>query len=372
MIYLTTGANGAGKTLITLKDVREQQLKENRPVFFNGFDMDEATQQEFGWTHFPDPRKWMELPEGSICLFDECQEHFGKGRDVPQYILDLAKYRRKRGLDMWLITPHPTMLHVDVRRLIEKPSWHRHVKRSLGAQMVSVIKFPAADLKCEEPGSGERGEISMRPYPKEVYQWYRSTSLNTAKVQIPKKIYLLAAIILAVPTLMYFAVEGVRSNVVKHVPETAATASRETPTARNSAAPPLSPEQYVDARTPRLAGLAQTAPAYDSITTPVRAPYPAACVASAARCNCYTVDATRLSVPDAMCRELVERGFFADWLPSPLSGDKTGGPDRPPVGHPEGVGGGGMGLQGPMSTSQTPTAPSEAPQGAAARPKPSA
>ncbi len=132
MIYLTTGANGAGKTLCTLQDVRAQQEKELRPVYFHGFEMDEDTRARFGWIHWPDPTKWMEIPEGSIVLFDECQEHFGKSssREPPQYILDLAKYRRKRGIDMWLITPHPSMLHVDVRRLIESPSWHRHIKRT--------------------------------------------------------------------------------------------------------------------------------------------------------------------------------------------------------------------------------------------------
>ena len=32
MLYLISGANGAGKTLNTLKWVRERQLNENRPV----------------------------------------------------------------------------------------------------------------------------------------------------------------------------------------------------------------------------------------------------------------------------------------------------------------------------------------------------
>ena len=36
MLYLISGANGAGKTLNTLKWVRERQLKENRPVCHNG------------------------------------------------------------------------------------------------------------------------------------------------------------------------------------------------------------------------------------------------------------------------------------------------------------------------------------------------
>ena len=36
MLYLITGANGAGKTLNTLKWVRERSVKEGRPVCHNG------------------------------------------------------------------------------------------------------------------------------------------------------------------------------------------------------------------------------------------------------------------------------------------------------------------------------------------------
>lgn len=368
MIYLTTGANGAGKTLCTLQDVRKQQLAENRPVYYHGFDMDEAKAKEFGWIYWEDPRQWMKIPEGAICLFDECQEHFGKSgaRDVPQYILDLAKYRRKRGIDMWLITPHPTMLHVDVRRLIEKPSWHRHFKRAMGADVVSCIKFSAPDLKCEEPGSGERGEVSMRPYPKEVYTWYRSASLHTGKRQIPRRVYVLAACALLVPALFIGAFYSLRSNVLKRVEPTADTVAPGAPGIQaQAAAPPgpKSPAEYVSAYAPRVPGLPHTAPAYDTLTQPRRVPYPAACIASRTRCQCYTQDGTLLTTEEALCRQLVERGFFADWQePRPsIAGDNSGGPNRPPVGHPEGVGGGGMGLQGPMSPSRIQTALTSSP-----------
>ena len=93
MIYLTTGANGAGKTLLTLKDVRAQQLKENRPVYYHGFDMDEAKAAEFGWQKF-DPKKWQDLPDGSICIMDECQNEFPlrrSGAEVPDYVQAIAQ-----------------------------------------------------------------------------------------------------------------------------------------------------------------------------------------------------------------------------------------------------------------------------------------
>ena len=183
MIYLTTGANGAGKTLITLYDVRQQQLKENRPVYYHGFDMHEEKVKEFGWQKF-DPKKWQDLPDGSICIMDECQNEFPirrSGSEVPDYVNAIAQHRRRRGFDFWMISPHPSLIDVFVRRLIDKPSWHRHMKRAFGADMVSELKFSAPDMKCEEPGAGARAEVTMRPYPKDVYTWYRSASLHTGK-----------------------------------------------------------------------------------------------------------------------------------------------------------------------------------------------
>lgn len=346
MIYLTTGANGAGKTLCTLEDVRAQQLKENRPVYFHGFDMDEAVQAEFGWHKFDNPRDWMSLPDGAICLFDECQNEFGKSssREVPQYILDLAQHRRKRGIDMWLITPHPTMLHVDVRRLIESPSWHRHFKRAFGANVVSVLKFNSPDLKCEEPGAGERAEVAMRPYPKHVFGWYRSASLHTGKRKVPRAVYVLGAVALAVPLLGWYAVDTLQSLGDEQriserlVPDAPARPFGSAPGQRTDSAP-MSPSEYAAHYTPRIPGFPHTAPAYEALTSPKTAPYPAACLATASRCECFSQQGTRLDVPDPTCRAVVARGFFIDWQePRPeqalLTGDNSGAPDSPPVGRP--------------------------------------
>ncbi len=348
MIYLTTGANGAGKTLCTLEDVRAQQLKENRPVYFHGFDMDEATQAEFGWIKWDDPRKWMDIPEGSICLFDECQNEFGKtaSRDVPQYILDLAQYRRKRGIDMWLVTPHPTMLHVDVRRLIESPSWHRHFKRAFGADVVSVLKFNSPNLKCEDPGAGESGEVTMRPYPKHVYKWYRSASLHTGKRKVPRAVYWLGLAALGVPLLAYFAWRSIASIsdpdrvsqrlLGKPAEASAPAAPGAVRAPAGAAAAPATPLEYAARYHARFAGLPHTAPAYDAITAPVRAPFPAACVQSSTRCSCYSQQGTRIDVPPDLCASIVERGFFVDWqqekpeeakpLSVPVAGDNMGAP----------------------------------------------
>lgn len=319
MIYLTTGANGAGKTLLTLKDVREQQLKENRPVYYHGFEMDEAKAAEFGWQPF-DPKKWQDLPDGSICIMDECQNEFPlrrAGSEVPDYIQAIAQHRRRRGFDFWMICPHPALLDVFVRRLIDKPSWHRHLKRAFGADVVSVLKFSSPDMKCEEPGAGARGEVSIRPYPKEVYGWYKSASLHTGKKKFPRAVWIVVAAALAVPAALYFAVSGVYSNVTKdvapdqHVPEVKADSAG--PQAQGRGPQPMTLSEYLSSRKARLPDFPHTAPVYDQVTQPVQAPYPAACVQMGERCECYTQQATLMHVSHAVCVQIVKRGYFVDW-----------------------------------------------------------
>lgn len=317
MIYLTTGGNGACKTLFTLRDVREQQLKENRPVFYHGFEAKQPL-KDFGWLPF-DPAKWQDLPDGAICIFDECQNEFPSkiSGDLPDYINAVAQFRRKRGFDFWMITPHPSMIHVNIRRLIAAPSWHRHLKRNFGGKLVSHLRFNQADMKCEEPGAGSRGEVTMHAMPTEVFDWYESASLHTGKKRLPKQVYMLGAAAIAVPAMMYFAISGVYGNVTKKVDPASAQklADVGTTAARQGGGAPavLTTAEYVKSVKPRIAGFPHTAPRYDEITRPTVAPYPAACIVKADDCRCYTQQATLMVVPDDICRQIVQKGYFVDW-----------------------------------------------------------
>lgn len=320
MIYLTTGANGAGKTLLTLRDVRAQQLKENRPVYYHGFDMDEAKAQEFGWQKF-DPKAWQDLPDGSICVMDECQNEFPlrrSGSEVPEYVQAIAQHRRRRGFDFWMICPHPSLIDVFVRRLIDKPSYHRHLKRAFGADMVSVLRFAAPDMKCEEPGAGARGEVSMVAYPKEVYTWYKSASLHTGKKRIPKAVFVIVSCLVALPAALWFAVSSLYDNATKQAKPAAEEKAPGQP-AGPAGTPPrpmaqaLTADEYLAQRTARLADFPHTAPAYDDVTKPTQAPYPAACISMGKTCKCYTQQATLLQVSGSVCLQIVAQGFFMDW-----------------------------------------------------------
>lgn len=332
MIYLTTGTNGAGKTLLTLRDVRDQQIREGRPVYFRGFTAGKQL-LDWGWQEFK-AEDWQQLPDGSICVFDEAQEVFptrGRG-EPPQWIEDIAKYRRKRGMDFWLVCPHPMLLDVFIRRLVEKPSWHRHLKRLGGGKMVSELKFDYVEQQCEKPGIGEKAQVKMRGYPVEVFDWYESASLHTVQKSIPKAVWVLLGTLVLALGLMGWVGYGLwaKAKRATNPPDRAAVGPvTAVPTAApmqavqaaaiSAPAAVMTAADYVQARTPRIPGFSHTAPIYDGVTAPKEAPYPAACIEGkrpgqkAVSCECYTQQGTKLVVPQAVCTQIAANGFFVEW-----------------------------------------------------------
>lgn len=332
MIYLTTGANGAGKTLLTLRDVRKKSLEESRPVYYNGrFEL----VADFGWTKI-DVKDWQTVPDGAIFLFDECHNDFParSGKDaVPEYVKMLAEHRR-RGFDFYLITQHPNNIDAFVRRLIGSPGWHRHLKRASGAPLVSVLEWPSVNENCQKAGSGETGTVNMVKYPKEVYEWYVSTSLDTAKVKIPLRVWVVLAAFLLVPAFIYFAYAQFTGNASARQAKMASLAGQNpagtpaapgtpSPSGRTAERPVLTKAQFIESFEPRLGGLPHTAPRYDELSRPQQMPKPAACLdgirpgTNRRKCSCWSQQATLLQVPEDVCRQIVAGGYFDDSAPDP-------------------------------------------------------
>ena len=317
MLHIVTGANGAGKTLNTLKWVRERQLKENRPVCHNGRFEPTPGGELDGWKKI-DFKDWQAEPDGTIFLIDEAHNDLPNrpaGAAVPDAVKMLAEHRR-RGFDFYLVTQHPQNLDSFVRRLVGPPGWHRHLKRSFGVDMVSVLEWAAVNPNCEKDGSGKTGTVTMQSYPKEVYTWYKSASLHTGKKRIPAKVWVFVACLLLIPLLIWFASS-------KLLAKTEAKAAAKPATQASESAPQipglqkLTADQYIEQRSARLKDFPHTAPAYDEVTRPTVAPYPAACVQMGKVCKCYTQQATLLQVSGPVCLQIVAQGFFVDWQATP-------------------------------------------------------
>lgn len=328
MLYLITGANGAGKTLNTLKWIRDRSVKEGRPVCHNGRFEPVPGGELQSWKAI-DMKDWQAQPDGTIFLVDECHNDFPlrpSSGTPPEYVRMLAEHRR-RGFDFYLVTQHPQNIDAFVRRLIGSPGWHRHLKRSFGGDLVSVLEWSAVNPNCEKPGSGKSGTASMQPFPKEVFSWYKSASLHTGKRKIPKQVWFLLVALILIPLLLYYAGKSLYDKTQPAEPAGAMVEASPVGGPGGAASVQLtkyaSADNYLQQRDPRLPDFPHTAPAYDEVTKPVEAPYPAACVQMGKTCKCYSQQATLLQVSGAVCVQIVAQGFFMDWAkPEPRNSEK--------------------------------------------------
>ena len=322
MLYLVTGANGACKTLNTLKWVMDRATAEGRPVCHNGRFKVKAGGPLEQWKEIPF-EKWQDEPDGTIFLIDEAHNDLPirpSAGPVPAHIRMLAEHRR-RGFDFYLIDQHPGNIDSFVRRLIGSPGWHRHIKRPFGGNLVSIAEYPAVEMQCEKQGAGKKADTTMQTIPVEVFDWYESATLHTVKRNIPKKVWVLLGcllgFVLCVAVALYIIKTKVMVNEDKDKPAAqtisspaAASSGTSSGTASHE---PMTVHEFVASHKPRLEGLPQTAPRYDELTRAKIAPYPAICMSMGPRCECYTQQNTKLQTPQSMCEQIVQNGLFVDW-----------------------------------------------------------
>lgn len=356
-ITLVTGLPGHGKTLYSLVRWKELAEREGRPVFHSsGLSADGIPGLSLPWQAW-DPLKWFQLPAKALMLMDECQRVFpirGRGADVPEHVRQLETHRHL-GLDLVLITQDPMLIDPHVRRLVDR---HFHVVRSFGMERATVHEYVngVRDMVSKSRGDSIRHTFS---FPKSAYAWYRSAEVHTVKRRIPvRAVLMLAAPLVALGAAGWFylrtdarlsgELEG--SGIGRVEAGAAGGDSGSLVRSRGGVGGPggagaleaaMTPQEFARFYHPRVPGLAHTAPAFDQVTAPVVAPYPAACVASASRCHCYSQQATRLDVPAQLCRQIAAGGFFVAWqVPGAASAPATVvRPPDPPMGGGISLGG---------------------------------
>lgn len=309
MITLITGQPGAGKTLFGLTFVRELAAKEKRPVYYSGI-----KDLKLAWLGLENAEEWFKVPQGSIVVIDEAQRIFrprGAGAVVPKHVSELETHRH-HGIDIFIITQHPMLVDTNVRRLVGR---HFHVVRSFGLKRATVHEWGEVKEQCDKSREGSiRHEWS---YPRDVFALYHSAEVHTHKARVPARVFVLLALPLLLAGLVWVVVKWWQQSGSAH-PDKALEAKAATKAAATQvrvASGKLSAAEWVAEQQPRVPGLAYTAPVYDDVTKPVRAPYPAACIAFKARCGCYSEQGTRLDMPEQLCRQIVERGFYVAWEP---------------------------------------------------------
>lgn len=332
-INFVTGKPRQGKTLWTICWVKQLSEKQNRPVYY--CNIPEVTIE--GWTEIDHPDKWMtDVPNDAICIVDELQDFWqaaSTGSKVPAPILELSKHG-KRGIDFYFITQDPTLVHATPRKLCET---HYHVIRAFGTESCSIHKFMG--MQTDPDKVKKKAELILFKYPKKVFgkkdkagnwiekPWYKSADVHNIERKLPWKLIALPIMALIAGASIYgtwfmlnHSVDKAKaatggSPVAQALPGTAPANVATPPSARAGQQPQrMTREEWIAQHRPRLADFPNTAPKYDEVTKPVRAPYPAACVAMKDRCECYTQQGTRLpGTSEDVCRQIVANGYFVDW-----------------------------------------------------------
>lgn len=324
MIELITGLPGNGKTLFTIAQVKTLAERENRPVFYHG--IPELT---LNWEQLDDPKNWMAVPPRSIVVIDECQKTFrnrSMGQVPPPFVTALETHRHL-GIDLVLITQHPSLVDPAVRRLAGR---HQHLVRIWGMEASTVHQWDAVKDNCDK----SRNDSNKKKwgFDKSLYGLYKSAEEHTMKRSIPFRVKMLLGLMVLFILLvgymgMYLVKKSTATTEAK--PGAVQAGSVSNPLAASavdagrSVVPPFDPiadaKQYVQASTPRVEGLPHTAPKYDAITAPVRAPVPAACIqkgtATSAHmeCKCFSQQGTPMAVEFNMCIEFARNGYFQDF-----------------------------------------------------------
>lgn len=311
-IVLVTGNPGAGKTLRALYEFALGKLN----VYQWGVPGCTLPQC--------DPKEWDKLPPGSTLIVDEAREVYPPApptREAPDHY-KLHKIRHT-GISLVIICQHPNDIDSRVRRLVGR---HLHVVRAFGAEKAMVHEWTEARSDID---NREDSIKSAWAYPPQVYSLYKSSELHRMSPRVPWRVR-------AVKWLIAAAVAGVIGagfiiyNVLmpddaqaQQKPGTASASlspfNRPTPPAppgeRRVAASAATAEEIAASLTPAITGLPYTAPRYAELTEPKQAPYPAGCISSKTTCQCFTQQATPITMPDLTCRDIVKTGIFVDFLP---------------------------------------------------------
>jgi len=331
-VTLVTGLPGSGKTLFALSRVKALAEREDRLVYYFGI-----PDLKLPWVPLVDPLKWFELPGGSIVVIDEAQKVFrvrASAAAVPPHVSAFETHRHL-GIDVFLVTQHPSLIDQHVRRL---SSSHFHLVRKFGMRYSTLHEFYEVR---DQPDKNRHGAlVSQWAFPDELFSVYKSADLHTVKRKLPGRVIFAALaplVVLALLVGLYFFF-GDRLSEYRASDSKNSSVRASSSVGGSSARVVPDIDDYVRSRAPVVPGLGFTAPVYSDVVRPVVAPIPVICVSSSSRCLCATEQGTHLSdMPEETCRSIVERGFFVDHERRSAAGG-SGGERQRPTEQPPGQG----------------------------------
>jgi len=253
MITLITGAPGAGKSAALVSLLLE--LSKDRTIYVNGI-------PDLLIDHQPleDPSSWPDtVPDGSIVVIDEVQTVWrprGPGQAIPPDIQKLETHRH-RGLDFYIITQSPRLVHTNVRALVGR---HVHL-RDVGVLGRYWYEWP----ECSEQCAWRTAPIKRRyKLPKAVFGKYRSASLHVKPIRsFPWMLAVAIGALLATAGLAYYAYQIISRQIAPKHPAVPAASSGSpvasgSPGSGLSSSPPRPPTGNVHTAGPQIDDLILT------------------------------------------------------------------------------------------------------------------
>lgn len=333
MITLITGVPGSGKTLSVVSDLAKKVKKEwaGRKIFTHGIPELTIPTEKIPEGHtINDMNVWLQYPEnnGSVVIIDEAQNIFpprSSGSKTPE-LVEWLHVHRHSGVDIILITQMPGRIDKQVRDLVGA---HYHIhKTPLGVRMRYFWDY------CEN--SPKSGMKNARPevykFDKKAFGLYKSAEIHT-KVKTPKSRVLwvipVALVVFGFTAYMgYSLLSGLGSSekadsenssvssvvdvksddLKKTVKDKSVDAGQEI---GGQIAPSQNKNLTEEMLKPKIDGLVESKPLYDSIRQVRQLEYPVACISGGkSGCSCYSSQGTVIKEIDKKtCNDYAKNGM---------------------------------------------------------------
>ncbi|WP_408953706.1 zonular occludens toxin domain-containing protein [Lysobacter sp. Hz 25] len=317
MITLLTGQPGHGKSaygMVLALDFK----KAGREVYAHGVPgLDyEAT----GFKPIENPKNWhLEVPHGAVIIMDECYGPFparNPASKVPDHVDAMARHRHF-GYDFILIAQQGIQLDPFLRGLYDE---HIHIKKKFG-KYTKRLRWSSYQSNVK----GLCADASDWVRPKYVFQYYKSTELDTSKLHVPKWLQWIAVLLIVLGGLAFYLKRGYDKKMEQYAADNPSQQAGVSgaPVRVRAGAPDASdvqyntPADYAEAHLPRFATMPWTAPVYDQRA--VTADPQLLCMAAeegtdangehqAASCTCVTEQNTRYEISEGECKRIARYG----------------------------------------------------------------
>lgn len=327
-IEVITGLPGHGKTLLLVSKLIEAAEKAERPLFVCGVD---GLKPGLART-LEDPTQWNArdsngeylVPDGSLIFVDESWKWYGhlhnaRGQPNPPHVLEFAEHRH-RGLDFVMTTQGPGQLYPFLRTLIEG---HTHVVRTMGMQVAQLYTWPELNDDVKSRSMRDLAIRKVWPYPKKVFDAYKSATQHTIKRKIPLRVFLLPLLLVGGLALGYLGLKSLSPEAMAEtltegrasgLPDAAQAVA--SPSVESSAEIRMTAEQWLERFQPRIAQMPMSAPAFDDRPI-VSEPRIFCAIGERMGCRCLTEQGTRYEMDQQQCVAMVQSGGVYDPFRAP-------------------------------------------------------